>query len=56
MPPPFRIPLAQPCRVGAPYAYSDNPGHHTAYTLQYMLNIQRQFGETGPLKPGIWGR
>ena len=32
--------------VGAPYAYSDNPLHHTAYTMQYLFNIQRQFGNS----------
>src|SRR4029077_17744197 len=30
--------------ITAPYAYSDNPNHHTAYTMQYLFNIQRQFG------------
>ena len=41
--------------VGAPYAYSDNPAHHTAYTLQYMLNIQRQFGESWSVEAGYLG-
>ena len=41
--------------VGAPYAYSDNPLHHTAYTLQYMLNIQRQFGEHWSVEAGYLG-
>jgi outer membrane receptor protein involved in Fe transport len=30
--------------VPPPYAYSDNPNHHTAYTMQYLFNIQRQIG------------
>ncbi len=41
--------------VGAPYSYSDNPAHHTAYTLQYMLNIQRQFGESWSVEAGYLG-
>jgi hypothetical protein len=41
--------------VGAPYAYSVNPLHHTAYTLQYMLNIQRQFGASWAVEVGYLG-
>jgi hypothetical protein len=41
--------------VGAPYAYSDNPNHHTAYTLQYLLNIQRQFGANWMVEVGYLG-
>jgi hypothetical protein len=41
--------------VGAPYAYSDNPAHHTAYTLQFLINIQRQFGESWSLEVGYLG-
>jgi len=41
--------------VGAPYAYSDNPNHHTAYTMQYLLNIQRQFGSTWAVEVGYLG-
>ncbi len=41
--------------VGAPYAYSDNPGHRTAYTLQYLLNIQRQFGASWGIEVGYLG-
>jgi len=41
--------------VGAPYAYSDNPLHHTAYTEQYMLNIQRQFGASWAVEVGYLG-
>jgi hypothetical protein len=41
--------------VGAPYAYSDNPGHRTAYTMQYLLNIQRQFGASWAVEAGYLG-
>jgi hypothetical protein len=41
--------------VGAPYAYSDNPNHHTAYTMQYMFNIQRQFGASWSMELGYLG-
>jgi hypothetical protein len=41
--------------VGAPYAYSDNPAHHTAYTEQYMLNIQRQIGADWAVEVGYLG-
>ena len=41
--------------VGPPYAYSDNPLHHTANTFQYLLNIQRQFGNTWAVEAGYLG-
>jgi hypothetical protein len=41
--------------VGAPYAYSDNPNHHTAYTMQYLLNLQRQFGASWSAEVGYLG-
>lgn len=41
--------------VGAPYAYSVNPLHHTAYTLQYLFNIQRQFGASWAVEVGYLG-
>jgi hypothetical protein len=41
--------------VGAPYAYSDNPLHHTANTIQYLLNIQRQLGESWAVEVGYLG-
>jgi hypothetical protein len=41
--------------VGAPYAYSDNPIHHTAYTMQYLFNIQRQFGPSWAVEVGYLG-
>jgi hypothetical protein len=41
--------------VGPPYAYSDNPAHHTANTFQYLFNIQRQFGDTWAVEAGYLG-
>jgi hypothetical protein len=41
--------------VGAPYAYSVNVGHHTGYTLQYLLNVQRQLGSTWTVEVGYLG-
>ena len=41
--------------VGAPYAYSDNPLHHTPYTMQYLVNIQRQFGANWSVEAGYLG-
>ncbi|HXA66753.1 MAG TPA: hypothetical protein VNV82_16455, partial [Bryobacteraceae bacterium] len=41
--------------VSAPYAYSDNPLHHTASTMQYLLNIQRQFGNSWSVEVGYLG-
>jgi len=41
--------------VAAPYAYSDNPEHHTASTMQYLLNVQRQFGSSWSLEVGYLG-
>jgi len=42
-------------KVTAPYAYSDNPSHHTAYTMQFLFNIQRQFGNSWSLEAGYLG-
>jgi carboxypeptidase family protein len=41
--------------VGAPYAYSVDPQWKTAYTLQYLLNIQRQFGPNWVIEVGYLG-
>ena len=41
--------------VGPPYAYSDNPNHHTPYTMQYLFNIQRQFGASWSVEAGYLG-
>jgi Carboxypeptidase regulatory-like domain len=38
-----------------PYAYSDNPNHHTATTMQYLFNIQRQFGSSWAVEAGYLG-
>jgi hypothetical protein len=38
-----------------PYAYSDAYDHATPYTMQYMLNIQRQFGANWALETGYLG-
>ena len=41
--------------VPPPYAYSDNPNHHTAYTMQYLFNVQRQFGASWAVEAGYLG-
>src|SRR5579872_818844 len=41
--------------VVAPYAYSDNPNHHTPYSMQYLFNIQRQFGSNWSVEAGYLG-
>jgi hypothetical protein len=41
--------------VPPPYAYSDNPNHHTAYTMQYLFNVQRQFGDSWAVEAGYLG-
>jgi hypothetical protein len=41
--------------INTPYAYSVDPNHHTAYTMQYLFNIQRQFGETWAVEVGYLG-
>ncbi len=41
--------------VPPPYAYSDNPNHHTAYNMQYLFNIQRQFGANWSVEAGYLG-
>ena len=41
--------------VGPPYAYSDNPNHHTPYTMQYLFNVQRQFGQNWSVEAGYLG-
>jgi hypothetical protein len=41
--------------VPPPYAYSDNPNHHTPYTMQYLFNIQRQFGANWSVEAGYLG-
>jgi len=41
--------------IATPYAYSVNPNHHTAYSIQYLFNIQRQFGNNWSLEGGYLG-
>ena len=41
--------------VPPPYAYSVNPVHHTAYTMQYLFNVQRQFGDKWSVEAGYLG-
>lgn len=38
-----------------PYTYSDTPEHHTAYSMQYIVNVQRQFGENWSVEVGYMG-
>lgn len=38
-----------------PYTYSDTPDHHTAYSMQYIVNLQRQFGENWSVEVGYMG-
>ena len=38
-----------------PYAYSDNPNHHTATTMQFLFNIQRQLGAPWAVEAGYLG-
>jgi hypothetical protein len=48
-------PIGGVTSVPPPYAYSDNPNHHTAYTMQYLFNVQRQFGANWSLEAGYLG-
>jgi hypothetical protein len=41
--------------TSGPYAYSVNPAFHTGYSLQYILNVQRQFGENWSVEAGYMG-
>jgi hypothetical protein len=42
-------------QVPPTYSYSDNPNHHTATTMQYLLNVQRQFGASWAVEAGYLG-
>ena len=55
MPMPFLHSGGTLVHVASPYAYSVNPNHHTAYTMQYLFNIQRQFGNNWSLEVGYLG-
>ena len=41
--------------VKTPYAYSVNPNHHTTYSMQYLFNVQRQFGNNWSVEAGYLG-
>ncbi len=38
-----------------PYAYVDAYSHHTSYTMQYLVNVQRQFGSDWVFEAGYLG-
>jgi hypothetical protein len=42
-------------QVPTPYSYSDNPNHHTSTTMQYLFNVQRQFGGSWAVEVGYLG-
>jgi Carboxypeptidase regulatory-like domain len=42
-------------QIPPPYAYADAYSHHTSYTLQYLLNVQRQFGSRTVIEAGYLG-
>jgi outer membrane receptor protein involved in Fe transport len=41
--------------VPSPYAYAMNPDHRTSYSMQYLLNIQRQLSPNWALEIGYLG-
>lgn len=41
--------------VPSPYAYAMEPKHHTSYSMQYLLNIQRQLTPNWALEAGYLG-
>jgi len=42
-------------QIPPPYSYADALDHKTSYTLQYMLNVQRQFGSNWVVEAGFMG-
>ena len=42
-------------QIPPPYAYADAYDHRTSYTLQYLLNVQRQFGSRTVIEVGYLG-
>ncbi|HWC97366.1 MAG TPA: TonB-dependent receptor [Candidatus Sulfopaludibacter sp.] len=42
-------------QIPPPYAYVDAYDHHTSYTMQYLLNVQRQFGSRTVIEAGYLG-
>jgi hypothetical protein len=41
--------------VPSPYAYAMNPDHHTTYSMQQLLNVQRQLTRNWALEVGYLG-
>jgi hypothetical protein len=41
--------------VTLPYGYAAAPSHNTSYTMQYLLNVQRQFGNNWVVEAGYLG-
>ena len=42
-------------QIPPPYAYVDALDHKTSYTVQYLLNVQRQFGKDWVIEAGYLG-
>ena len=42
-------------QIPPPYAYVDALSHKTSYTMQYMLNVQREFGSNWAIEAGYLG-
>ena len=42
-------------QIPPPYAYADAYDHRTSYTMQYLLNVQRQFGSRTVIEAGYLG-
>ncbi len=42
-------------QIPPPYAYVDAYDHRTSYTMQYLLNVQRQFGSNTVVEAGYLG-
>ena len=42
-------------QIPPPYAYVDAYDHRTSYTMQYLLNVQRQFGTNTVIEAGYMG-
>jgi len=42
-------------QIPPPYSYVDALSHKTSYTMQYLLNVQRQFGNNWVIEAGYLG-
>ena len=42
-------------QIPPPYSYADAYDHRTSYTMQYLLNVQRQFGPRTVIEAGYLG-